>query len=256
MKSPFYWYLVQRLEGRQPTTSRNGVDALVSHDYMGSAEFEWGAVPKAWKALRAAVSSGMFFQFEHPDLIMRGVDSQPKSVHVIMAQVGMGSEVSQVARDLEDLAAMKIHTKEWTDFEPIAEQSRNRTVRADAWLKLCERDRDIPVFFTTDKRLFDRMLAELKNPAPTAGEDSRGARSVAPSNFVPPIDPVIPSSTIDLNEVRLFDFVKLKSGFMARVVGIFEKKLKVERPDGVRVDVRPTEVDSVQAPTQSTSHSR
>lgn len=231
------------------------MDALVSHDYMGSAEFEWGAVPKAWKALRAAVSSGMFFQFEHPDLIMRGVDSQPKSVHVIMSQVGMGSEVSQVARDLEDLAAMKIHTKEWTDFEPIAEQSRNRTVRADAWLKLCERDRDIPVFFTTDKRLFDRMLAELKKPLPTTGEESRGARSVSPQCFIPALDNVAtpPQPKVDLNEVRLFDLVKIKSGFMAKVVGIFEKKLKVERPDGVRVDVKPNEVESVLPPITKVS---
>lgn len=213
---------------------------------MGSAEFEWGSVPKAWKALRAAVSSGMFFQFEHPVLSIRGVDSRPKSVYVILPQIGMGSEVSQVSRDLEDLAAGKIHTKEWTDFTPVKVLPLYRTVSADAWLKLCERDDDIPVFFSTDKRLFKRILAELKKP--TAEPPAVPPEPVF--SFIPSFHDTAPSPApkIDLNEVRLFDLVKTKSGLVAKVVGIFEKKLKVERPDGVRIDIRPTEVESILSP--------
>jgi hypothetical protein len=53
-------WLVQRLENK--TFSRpdvKGVDAIVSYDYMGSAEFEWGALPQALKQMRevAAIST-------------------------------------------------------------------------------------------------------------------------------------------------------------------------------------------------------
>jgi hypothetical protein len=51
MKMP---YLVQRLKFREhPQEKSKGVDKFFSMDYMGSSEFEWGALPKALKAFRA-----------------------------------------------------------------------------------------------------------------------------------------------------------------------------------------------------------
>jgi hypothetical protein len=52
------WYLIQRLERRAARIIRarspviGGIDQIISHDYMGSAEFEWGAVPHSWRTLR------------------------------------------------------------------------------------------------------------------------------------------------------------------------------------------------------------
>lgn len=46
------WHLIQRLGRRLVTDNRLGIDRIVSHDYMGSAEFEFGAVPAAWRNLR------------------------------------------------------------------------------------------------------------------------------------------------------------------------------------------------------------
>jgi hypothetical protein len=56
------WYLIQRLERRaaRPINARapavGGIDQIIAHDYMGSAEFEWGAVPHSWRTLH---ESGM-----------------------------------------------------------------------------------------------------------------------------------------------------------------------------------------------------
>lgn len=48
------FYLVQRLELRKtPAASATGFDKYFALDYMGASEFEWGAVPKALKAMRA-----------------------------------------------------------------------------------------------------------------------------------------------------------------------------------------------------------
>jgi len=46
-------WLVQRLEKKNfPTEGVKGVDGIVRFDYMGSSEFEWGALPKALKSMR------------------------------------------------------------------------------------------------------------------------------------------------------------------------------------------------------------
>jgi hypothetical protein len=48
-------YLVQRGNLRKGSSSdKKGVDALVSWAYMGSSEFEWGALPESLRSFRAA----------------------------------------------------------------------------------------------------------------------------------------------------------------------------------------------------------
>ena len=48
-------YLVQRLKKTFSGEGRKGVDRYFSMDYMGSAEFEYGSLPAALRAMRAAV---------------------------------------------------------------------------------------------------------------------------------------------------------------------------------------------------------
>ena len=47
-------YLIQRMRQRKEPIDAKGVDAITSFDYMGSAEFEWGALPDALKGMRKA----------------------------------------------------------------------------------------------------------------------------------------------------------------------------------------------------------
>lgn len=45
-------FLVQRILTRKQPTGASGVDKFFRFDYMGSAEFEWGALPRAIKQMR------------------------------------------------------------------------------------------------------------------------------------------------------------------------------------------------------------
>lgn len=48
-------YLIQRVSRRQHTNENGkGFDRIFSLDYMGSSEFEFGTIPRALKAMRAA----------------------------------------------------------------------------------------------------------------------------------------------------------------------------------------------------------
>ena len=50
-------YLVQRVELKKHfREGSTGVDALFGFDYMGSSEFEWGALPAALRAMREKLS--------------------------------------------------------------------------------------------------------------------------------------------------------------------------------------------------------
>lgn len=48
-----YPYLVQRLKHHEPRGNQNNIGRYFDFDYMGSAEFEFGAIPNAKKALLA-----------------------------------------------------------------------------------------------------------------------------------------------------------------------------------------------------------
>lgn len=53
-------FLVQRLKTRTAKTMKEGVDKFFSFDYMGSAEFEWGALPRALKEMRKCLADTAF----------------------------------------------------------------------------------------------------------------------------------------------------------------------------------------------------
>jgi hypothetical protein len=59
MKNP---YCIQRgkFENRE---GKKGIDSLLSFDYMGSSEFEWGALPSSLKRVRANLDNYVQFQY-------------------------------------------------------------------------------------------------------------------------------------------------------------------------------------------------
>lgn len=58
-------YLIQRCQLKKPAPKRDdikGVDSLLSYDYMGSSEFEWGAQPAALKRLTPQIADVKIFE--------------------------------------------------------------------------------------------------------------------------------------------------------------------------------------------------
>jgi hypothetical protein len=50
-------HLIQRVKRRASSLNKAGVDSDFAFDYMGSSEFEWGALPKALAEMRGAVDA-------------------------------------------------------------------------------------------------------------------------------------------------------------------------------------------------------
>jgi hypothetical protein len=120
------FYLVQRLESKSaPHNPSNGFDGYFSLDYMGSSEFEWGAIPKALKAMREAP-----VVVEPADVLIEG------AIHHIYLVGHKG--VQSVVPAMEDWAKgggrrPPFYGKEWTHFAEVLGGRQHEYVTTNAW---------------------------------------------------------------------------------------------------------------------------
>lgn len=62
-------YLIQRASFAN--RDKNGIDSILHFDYMGSAEFEWGALPKSLKRIRENFDDYIYLTFKIKDKSIR-----------------------------------------------------------------------------------------------------------------------------------------------------------------------------------------
>lgn len=117
-------YLIQRakfITEDESTTSRKGIDKLLGFDYMGSAEFEFGALPKSLKRIRADHKDYIQFQYSFK--------KHPTKVLTVLCKK---NEYNEVCAILEELALNKIRLKERCDL-PKFLQGKSDTWDNDFW---------------------------------------------------------------------------------------------------------------------------
>lgn len=94
-------YLIQRCRVKtRKKEDITGIDSLLHFDYMGSSEFEWGAIPKALKQLCAVA-----------DELVVWNDWNEKGVPLFL--VCVGSEMTDAQRMLKLVSSDKHRTKEY-----------------------------------------------------------------------------------------------------------------------------------------------
>lgn len=140
------FYLVQRLK---PTTftARAGFDGFFSCEYMGSAEFEWGALPDSLRRMRAA------------KLTRTSAEVNGTTVYFVHPK----SNTSVVDDFLEWLTAPGRfpHSKEQTYLPEILAGSRPEYVETIAWWSLDD-DVMIAIDEPTALRLIEAVNSKAK----------------------------------------------------------------------------------------------
>jgi len=101
-------YLVQRAQ-IEDRDYKKGIDSIVSLDYMGASEYEWGAVPDSLKRIRAEIS-----EYTYMDLPMDG------KVITVFCKVSQRPEVPEY---LNALANNDMQTKCYHDFNNLLRPS-------------------------------------------------------------------------------------------------------------------------------------
>ena len=129
---------------------------IFSFDYMGSAEFEFGAVPKALQTIAKDVKDYVAFtapvKFSYKDWREKKAKTGEGDVHVICNK----ADVEEVLKRIREKAfneyggKKSFHTKECVRLDSaMANDANNRTV---GWLEL-----DNGYFFFTDKEMFGKV---------------------------------------------------------------------------------------------------
>lgn len=178
------WYLIQRLNEREFTEGKKGVDRLVSHDYMGAAEFEWGAIPASWRKLRELAAQQKLVKFETPFL-----SSREKPFYVIASV-----DDTDVLEALEAAFNNELQTKESTymdEWHPSVDNPSKYKLEAIAWLKVSDKNRNHnPLVWCVYKTLANALFAELHR------------QTVAPVSTAPTQEET-PQSAIELNDIEM-----------------------------------------------------
>lgn len=133
------FYLVQRLSPRTYGTGK-GFDTHFKMEYMGSSEFEWGALPDSLKAMRAT------------DLQITGLPLDAVTVYFVAAKTN-----TTLHDDFMDWATnpkRPFWSKDATYLDELIEGARREYVDTIGWW-----DVDSHVMFALDRDTAEKMLA-------------------------------------------------------------------------------------------------
>lgn len=102
-------YLIQRakFENRD---FKKGIDSIINLDYMGSSEFEWGAIPKSLGNIRSRINEYTYLD----------VPLDNKVISVFCKD----NQKSEVKTYLKELSENKVQLKEHSDFNTYINPSK------------------------------------------------------------------------------------------------------------------------------------
>lgn len=117
-------YLIQRIIKKDKESGQQGIDSVFRFDYMGSAEFEFGALPKALRSMRLA---------------SKYIDPEPiriKTEHGNLWYVGIAdNEIIDFTKDLivDQMTLGKMRLKERTKMRDSLSEGDNGHFSPDGW---------------------------------------------------------------------------------------------------------------------------
>ena len=103
-------YLLQRGRFLDRRDFKKGIDSIVSLEYMGSSEFEWGAIPKSLGRVRENINEYTYLDVPMGD----------KSITVFCKD----SQKSEMRKILEELSENKIPLKNRSNFNTYINPSK------------------------------------------------------------------------------------------------------------------------------------
>lgn len=95
-------YLIQRAKFHY-RQDKKGIDTILKFDYMGSSEFEFGALPKSLQRIRDVISEYVYFE----------INLNGKSITVFCKE----NKKDFINQYLTDLSLKNFTLKEYSDFD-------------------------------------------------------------------------------------------------------------------------------------------
>ena len=162
-KLPEAWTLVQRCSVREAKgEGRKGVDKILAFDYMGAAEFEFGALGKSFTLMRAqAIQKDLTVH----NVLIKGQGKVIKCYVLASPTVDMVELLSRMSilADPEARGQKSFYCKECTWFDEWFKPAGPSAYRTSivAWLVL---DKSFPILWTLKSKIAQALLTELSTP--------------------------------------------------------------------------------------------
>lgn len=137
-------YLIQRAKFKD-NPNRIGIDAILEFDYMGSAEFEWGALPKSLNRIRETGG-----EYEIAELML--------SNGKIIQAFSLASNAGEIIEFILGLANNKYQLKEFSDFDTWISDNPRWPNRFDFWWDI-ENDY---MFWKKDEEFLKKFVNAIK----------------------------------------------------------------------------------------------
>ena len=110
------FWLIQRGTFRETGKFLTGKDGIVSLHYMGSSEFEWGAIPKAFRRL--------MYHFSEYEVFNTGIYTPENDELMVFCKKSCSTEVIQSIRQYID---KPYHPKEYSELEKVPKAKKEDT---------------------------------------------------------------------------------------------------------------------------------
>jgi hypothetical protein len=138
-------YLVQRATIKD-NEMKTGIDSILLFDYMGSSEFEWGALPKSLKEIRAQIADYVYQQFKVTGRKQKPIKLNKKDTlrHIwvdaefdpdvkLITVFCHKDKIGEVQEYLDSLAANKHHLKAGSHFNYFVRGEESELYHFDFW---------------------------------------------------------------------------------------------------------------------------
>ncbi len=146
-------YLIQSARFDQDDDSSSGIDDYVRWNYMGSAEYEFGALGEAWRRLKRLSAK----------LVMTVITINSHEITIVCLPTSIDDVVDIVTKFSKDRYAFQL--KEFINFHTVVADTADKYIRENLWF-----DIDNDYMFWIDNPEFKETLTTLLNEVPS--EDS------------------------------------------------------------------------------------
>jgi hypothetical protein len=119
-------YLIQRGKFKDILEDQIvGLDSLISYDYMGSSEFEWGALPKSLKAMTSNWKDYIHFQVD-------SIRDNDGNYLQVLCNKTQAEEIKDVIIKLFDKGC-QIRLKEWSGMDAYLNPRSEDDLKTNFW---------------------------------------------------------------------------------------------------------------------------
>ena len=144
------FYLIQRGKFNEDGNELTGRDGVVNLDYMGSAEFEFGAIPRSYKRI--------MYDFDKYVYTSTGIYTKENNELILFSNKKMSNEI---LKGLTSFINDPYHLKEYSELEKIPNSSINDTgfekLSTDFWWCI-EFNKDWMAFLNSNRELFEKGI--------------------------------------------------------------------------------------------------